>query len=385
MAEMAAAGLDMTAKVFQQPPRASRNAEFAAQITSMNFREELAAVAAEVQAILTSDELVAGLPEFLAIGVRAYPERGGKALRPALTAWTCGLLGGDPATVMRIAAAIELFHTWTLVHDDIIDQDATRRGLPSVHALVDSWSCEHRKPIAPDNAAHFGVSMSILAGDIQQAWSSALVLDSVKDGVSPEVAIAIAQRLHQVVTPGLIAGEAWDVEFELRPPDAVSASEIMDMMAAKTGLLLRFAAEAGAMAALNCADPANPVIAELADAVAAAGLAFQLHDDLLGMFADEADLGKPIGSDLRQGKRTLLFARALEANDSLLGYIGRDVSDAEFADVCCELRNSGAVASIEAEAAELLTRAESALAAMPANKYCNLLREWIRFVASRQH
>jgi geranylgeranyl diphosphate synthase, type I len=351
----------------------------------MSFRDELAAVAADVQAILTSDELVAGLPEFLAIGVRAYPERGGKALRPALTAWTCGLLGGDPKSVMRIAAAIELFHTWTLVHDDIIDQDATRRGQPSVHALIDNWSCEHRKPIAADDAAHFGASMSILAGDIQQAWSSALVLDSVKDGVSPEVAIAIAQRLHQVVTPGLIAGEAWDVEFELRPPDAVSADEIMDMMAAKTGLLLRFAAEAGAMVALNCADSADPRIAVIADAVAAAGLAFQLHDDLLGMFADEADLGKPIGSDLRQGKRTLLFARALESNDKLLAYIGRDVSDAEFAEVCCELRNCGAVAAIEAEAAELLASAESALGDLPENAYRDLLRDWIHYVAARRY
>lgn len=351
----------------------------------MNFQKELAAVAANVQEILTQDALTAGLPEFLAIGVQAYPERGGKALRPALTCWACGLFGGNPASVMRIASAIELFHTWTLVHDDIIDQDATRRGQPSVHALVDSWSCEHRKPIAAEDAAHFGVSMSILAGDIQHAWSSALVLDSVKDGVSPEVAIAIAQRLHQVVTPGLIAGEAWDVEFELRPPDAVSATEIMDMMAAKTGLLLRFAAEAGAMVALNCADSADPRITALADAVAAAGLAFQLHDDLLGMFADEADLGKPVGSDLRQGKRTLLFARALEANDSFLNYIGRDVSDAEFAEVCCELRNSGAVASIETEAAELLATAGGALEQLPANAYRDLLRDWIDYVAARRY
>jgi geranylgeranyl diphosphate synthase type I len=350
-----------------------------------SFRDQLAAVAADVQAILTSPDLVAGLPEFLAMGVRAYPERGGKALRPALTHWTCGLFGGNPASVRRIAAAIELFHTWTLVHDDIIDQDHTRRGQPSVHTLVDRWSCEHRKPIAPDEARHFGASMAILAGDIQQAWSSALVLDSVKDGVSPEVAIAIVQRLHTVVTPGLIAGEAWDVEFELRPPDAVSADEIMRMMAAKTGLLLRFAAEAGAMAAMNCADSANPTIHALADAVADAGLAFQLHDDLLGMFADEADLGKPIGSDLRQGKRTLLFARALEQNQSLLDYIGRDVSDAEFAEVCCELRNCGAVAAIEAEAADLLARAESALDDMPDNTYRDLLREWIRFVAARRY
>ena len=351
----------------------------------MNFRDQLASVAADVQAILTDDKLVAGLPDFLSMGVQAYPERGGKALRPALTHWSCGLFGGDPRSVRRIAAAIELFHTWTLVHDDIIDQDDTRRGQPSVHALVDAWSCELRKPIAPERAAHFGASMAILAGDIQQAWSSALVLEAIGDGVSPEVAVAIVQRLHRVVTPGLIAGEAWDVEFELRPPEAVSAEEIHSMMAAKTGLLLRFAAEAGAMAALNCADSADPRIVRLADAVADAGLAFQLHDDLLGMFADEKALGKPIGSDLRQGKRTLLFAHALETSDTLLSYIGRDVSDAEFAEVCCELRNCGAVDAIETEAAALLASAESALAEMPANDYRELLREWIRYVGARRH
>lgn len=346
-----------------------------------SFAEACDRVARETKQLILG-ALPSGLsPVILEQLVRAYPERGGKCLRPALCRWVCGLLGGDPHQARRIAAGIELFHTWTLVHDDIIDEDESRRGRPSAHILAEG-------SLAHPRSAKFGVDMALLAGDIQHGISASLVLASMYDGVPADVATSIAREMHVTLTPALIAGEALDTEFEYRAIDSVRAEEIQQMMRGKTGELLAYAARAGAMVALCCSDARAPRPNELAAMAMAAGMAFQLHDDILGMFGDPSLLGKPVGSDLRQGKRTLLIAEALErANEKdcayLLTVLGQDGSDEALARVRDILEACGALAAVQEQAHEHVRVAREILERQPENSYRRLLNGWLTKVTDR--
>ncbi len=356
-----------------------------------DFAAALATVASDITRLLMDDPFPQAVqPAYLKEGVLAYPRRGGKLLRPALCLWSCGAVGGDPAIARHVAAAIEIFHTWTLVHDDIIDQDDRRRGEPAVHRLIADDATERFAGVGLAVAARFGENQAMLAGDIQQAWANSLVLKGVGDGVPPVVVLALLERLNRVVNPGLISGEAIDVEFELRPVSDVTTEEMEAMYRLKTGLLLRFAAEAGAMVGLGAADPdAGPVVS-LGEFAAEAGLAFQLQDDLLGMFGDAASLGKPIGSDLRKGKRTLLFAAALERldgvdRDFLTGALGNQrLSEADQRRATALIADCGARAWTEARAEVLIDSALHRLEQLEDTIYRELLREWAHFVTRRR-
>ena len=345
---------------------------------------QLEAIRAEIKELLRHDpfrQLLA--PEYLRRAVFAYPDRGGKMLRPALLLGSCGVFKQNTRPALPVAAAVEIFHIWTLVHDDIIDDDDCRRGGPSVHCLVRDLLQDPGGPVA----ARFGVNLAILAGDVQQAWSNRLILNATE--VPAEIRLSLLERLNGLVNPLLISGEAMDVEFELRPFAAISPGEMETMLRRKTAVLLRFAAESGAMIGLNTGDCEEPRVKLLGDFAEAAGLAFQLRDDVLGMFGDEAELGKPVGSDLRQGKRNYLFTVARKrlsgkelavfeethGNPQLTGEQCRAVAEM--------LRDCGALAATEAKAAEYLETALARLAELPANDYTGLVRDWAMFVCHR--
>jgi geranylgeranyl diphosphate synthase type I len=356
------------------------------------FRAELTAVAADIQALLLADPLPREVgPEFLRRAVLAYPERGGKMLRPALLLWACGAVGGEPRLARQVAAAVELFHTWTLVHDDIIDQDDLRRGQPSAHHGVYLETRAARPALAEATARGFGVNMAILAGDIQQAWSNRLLLRAAADGVPLPVVVALLERLNGEINPGLISGEANDVEFELRDFTAVTPDELALMLQQKTALLLRFAAESGAQIGLGLTDRRHPWVTALGDFAERAGLAFQLWDDLLGLYGTAAVLGKPIGSDLRRGKRTLLHAVALERLQGeerawFMQCLGQpELPDSAVRRAADLVQACGARAWVEARAADLVAEAQARLAALPPTPWRELLAAWGAYVCRRQH
>lgn len=355
-----------------------------------DFREELAALADQVRAVLAATHPAAEIAEpLLAEGVRAYPARPGKMLRPALLLWACALHGGDPRPALRVAAAVEIFHTWTLVHDDIIDHDDSRRGAPSVHCLARTRLGERFPGLSAARAQDVGVSMAILAGDVQQAWATQLLLAAAGDGAPVPVLAALLARLTGYVNPQLISGEASDVLFELRPFADIAPAEILEMLRRKTAVLLRFAAEAGAMLALATPEPRHPEVVRLGEFAEQAGLAFQLQDDWLGMFGDAARLGKPVGSDLRQGKRTLLFAEGLRLAAPadrawLLAVLGDAAAGpATVAEAAALLRRCGAEAAVRRQAAAGLEAARRHLAAMPANPWRERLAWWLELVGHR--
>ena len=136
------------------------------------------------------------------------------------------------------AAAVELFHTWTLVHDDIIDRDATRRGRPTVHTAFAAPG-----PRRPGAARRRGRPLwdrvAILAGDQQQGWSYALLAELPERGVSPAVALQLVRELALEVEPALLEGEMLDVQFSYRPITELSEEQVLDMLSKKTAVLYR--------------------------------------------------------------------------------------------------------------------------------------------------
>ncbi len=208
---------------------------------------------------------------------------GGKRIRPFIMLQVFQHYGKDPQIILPIAASIEILHTFTLIHDDIMDNDALRRGSPSVHV---NW----------------GVPMGILAGDVLCAQGFKLIQEI-------PLPSDIIVRLQGDFASSLIKiceGQAQDIMFENQ--EKVTKKEYFTMIALKTGELLKLAARIGAI----CAQTTEEEIELFSDFGFNYGLTFQMIDDILGIEADEANLGKPIGSDIRQGKKTFITLYALK-------------------------------------------------------------------------
>ncbi len=206
--------------------------------------------------------------------------RGGKAIRPALVLAAAGALGGSARAAVRPAAAVELAHNFTLLHDDIIDDDARRRGRPT------AWTV-------------FGIPDALLAGDAMLA----LALRVLAADRHPAGARASARLADCVIE--LSAGQQADCAFERKAE--VSLDECLAMAMAKTGALLGCSCALGAL----YAGAGEEEVAALDAFGREAGLAFQLIDDLIGIWGDPEHTGKPAGADLAARKKSLPVVAAL--------------------------------------------------------------------------
>jgi geranylgeranyl diphosphate synthase type I len=227
---------------------------------------------------------------------------GGKAVRPALALLSARAAGASAEVGVPGAVAVELVHNFSLLHDDLMDGDTQRRHRATVWAV---W----------------GASTAILVGDAMLALAYQVLADA---GGEPSVSAA---ALLGTATQGLIAGQVEDLAFERR--STVSVAECLSMAAGKTGALLGCSAAIGAVLA---GAPATTVGA-LQTYGEELGLAFQLIDDLLGIWGDSDVTGKPVGSDLRARKKSLPIAYAMatdhQAAHDLAVWLGREgaVSD----------------------------------------------------------
>ena len=275
------------------------------------------------------------------------------------------------------------------MHDDIIDQDDTRRGAPTSHVKL-AAELGGKFSLGAGDAERTGRDFAILAGDLQQGWANDLLLRSAEHGVPPEVTVALGRRFQKLANSDLISGEALDVEFSLRELTGLKSQEVRTMLGLKTGALLQFCTEAGAMIALDTADAEHPDVRKLSEFALAAGIAFQLRDDYLGIFGVYDSLGKALGNDLREGKATVMLLDTLRLasaadREKLLGYIGRETySDADLDDVRRIMRDSGAAASNEAEAARLAEQARNILRNFPDNPYRQHLLDLVNFLIDRE-
>lgn len=351
--------------------------------------EELKKVSRVIDDFIRKDDFPDKIePEFLRLAVRDYPERGGKRLRPALLLWSCGLLGGDVKTAVPAAAAVEIFHNWTLVHDDIIDDDDVRRGQPTSHTAMARYAQE-KYHLRGEAAAKFGRDFAILTGDLQQAWANNMMLKLAEHGVSAKLTLQLTRRMQEFVNRELISGEALDVEFPFIGASQLSEKQVARMLYMKTSVLLRFCTGTGAMIALDDPEGAAPEVKALEEYAAAAGVAFQYRDDWLGVYGDFKEFGKPICSDLAEAKPTLLLIKALEMLnkngkrelESLIGleYYG----DTQTAAVRELISSSGAEIYVVNAAEKLIDDAARQLKKLPCNEYTRLLEQLLEYLVRR--
>jgi geranylgeranyl diphosphate synthase type II len=226
---------------------------------------------------------------------------GGKRFRPSMVLAAYESFGGtDFETAAYVGAAFELLHTALIVHDDVIDRDFIRRGGPNVSGSYRDLAQTAGIPVP--TAEHRGMSVAVIAGDLA-LFNSFRLLD--RSGVGGE----LRERLHEIFDEAMFAsaaGELLDVDFSLHP-NPPSVEDIVDMERLKTAVY-SFETPLQAGALLAGADEA--AVEVLGSFGRNLGIAYQIIDDLLGVFGDEGDTGKSTLGDLREGKRTVLIANA---------------------------------------------------------------------------
>ena len=329
-------------------------------------------------------------PQDLRDAVFAYLERPAKRLRPAVLLWSCGAVGGDEQSVMPAAAGVEMFHTWTLVHDDLIDNDDLRRGGPTVHKLAAAFASD-KLGYDKRKSAEYGRDLAVLTGDSQHAWMISLFCEcALQAGIDPKVLVDIIYYLESHVVNTLIEGETLDVQYAHTPIEKLSPEDIVHMLWMKTGVLYEFAARAGAMLGLDSSDDSDPRVAALSRFASRCGTAFQLQDDILGLMGKESQLGKPIGSDVREGKKTTIVYFALKSASErdrrfLLSALGsRDASASDVEKATKLMVSLGAVQRTADLALEHINKALPELEALPDTPYKDLLAAWAHFMIERE-
>jgi geranylgeranyl pyrophosphate synthase len=277
---------------------------------------------------------------------------GGKRVRPAVALLSSHLFGADPGGAVALAAAIEMLHTATLVHDDLIDGSLLRRGLPTLNA---QWT----------------PGATVLTGDFLFARAAALAAET--DSVR---VMNVFARTLMIIVNG-------EINQMFVGRGQASREGYLQRIYAKTASLFAVAAEAATI--LGDAD--EHTISAMRHFGREVGMAFQIVDDILDFTGDEASLGKPVGSDLRQGLFTLPVLIYLDEHPDdrdvgalLNGHSG----DGQRVDrVVQAVRNSGAISLALDEAKTYIDRAQASLAPMPANTYRRALSDLADYFVSR--
>ncbi|MDJ0393072.1 polyprenyl synthetase family protein [Rhodococcus sp. G-MC3] len=289
--------------------------------------------------------------------------RGGKRIRPAF-AWSAWLGAGGDATgdravaTVRACASLELVQACALIHDDIIDASVTRRGFPTLHV---GFASRHRAAGWSGSSARFGESAAILLGDLALCWADDMLRES---GVDSAAATRVSPVWAAMRTE-VLGGQLLDIEAEAGLDESVDAAMRVNRYKTAAYTVERPLHLGGVLA-----DASPELISAYRSFGTDIGLAFQLRDDLLGVFGDPAVTGKPSGDDIREGKRTVLMAVGLESADRgdtaaaavLRTSLGAaDLSDYDIADVRTILTDLGAVDDVERRISALTERALSTL------------------------
>jgi geranylgeranyl diphosphate synthase type I len=282
---------------------------------------------------------------------------GGKRFRAAFCYWGFRALQpdvDDEHALLRACAALELLHASALVHDDLMDASDTRRGRPATHR---GFEAEHRGDGWRGDPEQYGAAAAILLGDLLLSWSEELLR---RCGL-PLERVAAAMGLFDRCRTEVITGQFLDVSVQARGRADVDAA--MTVLRYKSA---KYSIERPLHIGAALAGADEEQLAELTAYGLPLGEAFQLRDDLLGVFGDAATTGKPAGDDLVEGKRTVLVALALdaapEADARLLdGSLGTTLDDALLAELRRVIDECGAHAQVEAVIEELVSVSLEAL------------------------
>lgn len=240
---------------------------------------------AMAEAEIRSMTLPGGNLESLYAPITYGMQAGGKRLRPTLLLMAADAFGGDASKALKAAVGIEMFHNFTLLHDDVMDNSDSRRGRPTVHA---KWNA----------------NTAILSGDTMLTLATQLMMNVGDDILRPVLDTFNAQAVK------VYEGQQLDMGFEERGD--VTLDEYVDMIKGKTGALLGGAAKIGALIGGASKEDAD----RMYDFGMMLGIAFQIEDDYLDTFGNAETFGKPIGGDINNNKKTFLMTKALSAGDS---------------------------------------------------------------------
>jgi geranylgeranyl diphosphate synthase type I len=313
--------------------------------------------------------------------------RGGKRLRArfCLTGW--GAV--RPATAsfddaaLAVATSLEIFHAAALVHDDLVDNSDTRRGQPAAHRSLQS---AHREAGWTGDSDTFGRSGAILLGDLLVAWSDDLLEEGLRDAPTAAATRRAYARMRRDVTIGQFLDVAEESAYTVHPDDT-HAERALRVASYKSA---RYSIQQPLQIGASLAGADDAQLEALGRFGHDVGMAFQLRDDVLGVFGDSAVTGKPVGDDLREGKRTVLIAYAREAvtpeeRRTIDRHLGDPALDAAQIGILQQtIVDTGALSRTEDLIADYARRADLALADAPLEESAiTRLRELARAATER--
>ena len=281
---------------------------------------------------------------------------GGKRLRPAVVMLAADTVKrGSSQDIIQAALALELTHTFTLIHDDIMDEDTLRRGVQTVHTKWD-------------------MPTGILAGDVLYARAFEFICMSKASDNAKVRAVSMLAR----ACADICEGQHMDMSFAHR--NDVDEYEYLEMVKKKTGVLYAAAAGIGAILAGSTAHQAKALYLFGLNT----GIAFQIQDDLIDLLTPAEKSGKDRASDLREGKQTLIMIKARDKGIDLLPY-KRELTDAEINAVIKELTDKGVFADVKKVAQDLVLASNKHLSLLPPSKERELLMEMGEFFVTRSY
>jgi geranylgeranyl diphosphate synthase, type II len=251
-------------------------------LSQNNFKRMYANYLSQIDAYLHDLMQATNEPRSLYEPFKYIMNSEGKRIRPVLTMMACAAVGGNPSEVVHAGASIEILHNFTLVHDDIMDRSPLRRNNPTVHVR---WND----------------ATAILAGDVMMGFAYRHLIINTPHEHLADVLEAYTQGFIDVCE-----GQAYDLDF--RDMDSITLDDYFMMIEKKTARLLEMSVAVGAI--IGGATKAQ--VESLKHYARCLGIAFQIQDDLLDLTADVADLGKTIGQDIIEGKKTYLILKAME-------------------------------------------------------------------------
>lgn len=304
-------------------------------------------------------------PKKLSKANRHLIEAGGKRLRPVLTITSAEAVGGISLNTLESAAAIEVLHTFTLIHDDIMDKDGFRRGTKTVHKTWDD-------------------AMAIIAGDALFAKVfEGLTKNAKSQNLESEKIIQLFDTVSKA-SYRICQGQALDIEFEKRKK--VRENEYLEMVEKKTGALIEASTKIGAI----LGGGSDKEIKALAEYGRLLGIAFQIHDDYLGICGEQEKVGKPIGSDIQEGKWTFLMVHSYEkASDedrkTLLKILEKEkTQDEEIEKTMKILEKTKTLEFAKNKARKLVEKAKKELEILPESESKDFLLELADFSIKRE-
>ncbi len=302
---------------------------------------------------------------------------GGKRFRAQFAYWAwSGCLPASGQTpeqqrssaeaIVGITAALEMFHAAALVHDDLMDQSDTRRGQMAVHRKFEQL---HTGSNWAGNPERFGQSSAILVGDLMLGWASELFGHAIMGAPNREVELACRDEFNKMRIE-VMAGQYLDVVEENAGPTRPSSEAVGRANRVMLYKTAKYSIEAPLLIGASFGGASESTLHGLSNFAIPLGLAFQLKDDILGVFGDSIKTGKPVGDDLREGKRTVLIGLTRESLSPSVARIfdellsARDLTGEQINFLQHTIRGSGALAKTERMLEELAEESLTALSAL---------------------